>query len=143
MKRFIPFLLIFPLIAGACAQPSPDLATFLETDKTDEIPYADGFKCLEFAEELYFNAQEEGLKVGIVFVFLENSYQDKKYHALNVFDTDEGFVFVDCSTGRDAIASVEIGKPYSTLYSETTNGGSSTIASKGRKITDYKIIWEH
>lgn len=138
MKRFLPFLLILPLILGGCVQPQPNLATFLEADKTDEIPYTDGFKCLEFAEELYSNAQEEGLNVGIVFVFFENG--GNSYHALNVFDTNEGLVFVDCSTGQDAIAKVEIGKPYSTSYSQTTNGGNSTIASMGKGIiSDYRF----
>jgi len=137
MKKFLPLLLIFSLIIGGCTQPqiTPDLATFLEADKTEEIPYTDDFKCLEFAERLYFNAKEGGLKVGIVFVFFENS---NNYHALNVFDTDEGLIFVDCSTRRDAIASVEIGRFYSTSYSKTT------IASIGEgSVSDYKIIWEY
>lgn len=148
MKRFLFLFLILPLILGGCVQPqiTPDLATFLEADKTNEIPYTDDFKCLDFAEELCLNAKEKGLKVGIVFVFFENSSKEKKYHALNVFDTDEGLVFIDCSTGRDAIVNVEIGKPYSTSYSKTTNEEYSATLSAtstlGKEVIDYIIVWD-
>lgn len=132
-------LLVIPilLILVACAPTLADLNAFLEEDKTDEIPYTDEFECHAFAVTLFENAEAEGLEVGFVSVH----FGDYDFHALNVFKTNEGLVFVDNSFGHDAFVILEVGNPY--IYQYTANGTSyAGIGLGGKPIVEYRIIWD-
>jgi hypothetical protein len=134
--------LIIPLIIFFLIPSTGDVTSFLEADKTNEISYihqvddyfVEGdFVCHDYAETLYYNAREEGLIIGYVSVKFESGY-----HALNVFLTKEGLVFVDCSTGHDAIVNLEVNKPYSYTYSD----GFGSYAAIGSLVIDYEIFWD-
>lgn len=118
--------------------PTPDNPiAFLEADKTNEIPYTEDFKCHDFAATLFENAEAEGLEVGYVSVHLG----DYDFHALNVFNTDEGLIFIDNSGGHDAFVMLEVGKPYMMQYSVNGGAYASTILD-GELIVGYRIIWD-
>jgi hypothetical protein len=69
------------------------LITFLDADRTDEIPYSESWKCGNYAEQLH-NKAEAGY-IRAAFVALELQDQDIG-HALNAFETtDRGLVFID------------------------------------------------
>jgi len=86
-----------------------ELKRFLESDKTDELEYKpQEFDCTGFAITLRDNAWKWGLRCGFVEIGLSSGVG----HNLNAFKTtDRGLIFVDCLNG-DAIAYVQIGKPY-------------------------------
>lgn len=137
MKRLL-FILAALLVLASCAAVTSydDLVVFLEADLTDEIPYTKDFQCHDFAVTLFENAEAEGLEVGFVSVW----FGEYDYHALNVFDTDEGWVFVDCSMGRDVFIILEVGNPY--VYQYSDNGAYVGIAFEGKPIVEYRIIWD-
>jgi len=86
-----------------------ELKSFLESDKTDELEYKpQEFDCTGFAITLRDNAWRCGLRCGFVEIGLSTGVG----HNLAAFrTTDKGLIFVDCLNG-DAIAYVQIGKPY-------------------------------
>ena len=96
-----------------------ELKVFLELDDTNKIVYNESFDCTGFAVELFKHARDNGLRAG----FVEVNYGDNVTgHILNVFQTvDKGMIFVDDTgnvngTGKDAIAYIEVEKPYGTIY---------------------------
>jgi len=92
---------------------------FLKEDKTDEIEYdSDTFNCVDYAETLHNNAEESGLKCGVVDVVYKKVYNSKiggynTYgHECNVFRLDDGSkLYVDC-VQKDGIADVHVGDVY-------------------------------
>lgn len=68
------------------------LVDFIHSDATDQEPYIDDVRvCADFAEEVYNNAEAQGIRAG--YASLEGAN-----HALNVFNTvDMGLVYVDCT----------------------------------------------
>jgi len=86
-----------------------ELKSFIESDKTDELEYKPHeFDCTGFAITLRDNAWRQGLRCGFVEIDLSSGVG----HNLNAFKTtDRGLVFVDC-LDKDAIAYVQVGKPY-------------------------------
>lgn len=96
-----------------------ELKVFLELDDTNKIVYNESFDCTGFAVELFKRARDNGLRAG----FVEVNYGDNVTgHILNVFQTvDKGMIFVDDTgnengTGKDAIAYIEVEKPYGTIH---------------------------
>lgn len=143
MKKLLLVILVSLLVLASCAAVTSygDVVAFLEADKTNAIPYTKDFQCHDFASTLFNNAEAEGLEVGFVSVW----FGEYDYHALNVFDTDEGLVFVDCSMGYDAFVTLEVGEPYIITYSETTDGKVVTtvaIGFGGKPIVEYRTIWD-
>jgi len=111
------------------------LRDFLYNDTTDELPYIWAFMtkdesdvdfvCGDFAELLHNNAEESGIRTGLVYVELSGF----ENHVLNVFKTtDKGLVFIDdtgqfwlhavtplwtVSSGGDPVPMVLFGEPES------------------------------
>lgn len=136
-------LLLLAMLSSLFAQPQVPtyngLTAFLEADKTNEISRSEDFGCLDFATAIYHNAKAEGMRVAVVLVL----YPEGVGHALNAFYTiDKGLVFIDCSTGWDAIAQIEIDEPYSTSYSQTVGNKSFAAGTVGSIIVDYRIVWD-
>ncbi len=86
-----------------------ELKSFLESDKTDELEYKPHeFDCTGFAITLRDHAWRRGFRCA----FVEIDFSSRAGHNLNAFKTtDKGLVFVD-TVGGDAIAYVQVGKPY-------------------------------
>ena len=62
----------------------PTLDEFLSFDKTNEIPYSEDFKCVEFSERLVANAQRFGIESEVVYVFFRNE-GGMVFHAIVYF----------------------------------------------------------
>jgi hypothetical protein len=71
-----------------------ELINFVENDKTDNLLYVNNlFKCLDFATVLHNNAEEKGIRTGIVLIKWENKSIG---HAINCFNTtDKGMIYID------------------------------------------------
>lgn len=104
------------------------LLKFIESDITDEHPYVEGeYVCVDFAETLHNNAEQEGIRAAWVGIDFEG---ESVGHALNAFYTlGTGLVFVDCTGGGfevfipsskyDTIAYVRVGEQYGLVSSDT------------------------
>lgn len=68
------------------------LKAFLLRDTTDQTPYKDGiYECGNYANDLYNNAQNSGIRCAFVVLRLGASL-----HAINAFKTtDKGLVYID------------------------------------------------
>jgi hypothetical protein len=102
-----------------------ELTIFLKNDETDIEDYnLLTFPCGAFAQELYNNAEAQGIRAAWVIIRFSDTLE---LHALNAFQTtDKGLVYVDCTgkeegvvclrgvscmpTDWDKIAYVEVGK---------------------------------
>jgi len=98
-----------------------ELKWFLARDNTILIPYVDGeFTCGDFAATLFNNAEEAGIKAGLVIV----QFEQGPPHAANAFFTkDKGLVFIDVTGSKSThheclntrVAYISKGKKYGTL----------------------------
>ena len=72
-----------------------EVLNFIKYDKTDELPYHDGFRCGEFATMVHDHAEKFGIKAHVVVV----TYNDERpAHMINGFNTtDMGMIFFDCT----------------------------------------------
>jgi hypothetical protein len=95
-----------------------ELEDFLKTDQTDEKLYiSDEYTCGNFAEDIFNNAEEKGIKAAIVLLTFDNQTAG---HAINAFKTtDYGLVYIDCTgaSGRsdiplDSEVDLKIGQQY-------------------------------
>jgi len=94
-----------------------ELKIFLEIDDTNKMRYNDSFDCSGFAIELFKRSRANGIRCGIVEIEYDKNLTG---HMLNVFQTDNGLIFIDMTgnengTGKDKISYVEIGKNYGTI----------------------------
>jgi hypothetical protein len=73
-----------------------ELENFLEADQTDKKLYIEGeYTCGNFAEEVYNNAEAQGIRAAVVLITFDN---DMVGHAINAFKTtDYGLVYIDCT----------------------------------------------
>ncbi|WP_321416557.1 hypothetical protein [uncultured Methanomethylovorans sp.] len=141
-----------------------ELMTFLKKDDTDRQQYQDGvFDCTQFAERLYNNAEQAGIRAAFVTIFWCNNSTG---HALNAFQTtDKGLTFVDCTgskdklegrQSRDDIVYVEEGKTYGSIsiYRASDSDYDSFVRYKENKdatgfyedpriVEDLDIYWDY
>jgi len=89
-----------------------ELKQFLEQDDTNTLSYnKDSFDCDGFAITLRDRASRFGYKCAFVAI----RFEEVIGHALNAFETtDKGLIYVD-NVEHDAIAYVDIGKPYGVI----------------------------
>jgi hypothetical protein len=95
-----------------------ELIDFLENDQTDKKLYIENeFTCGNFAEDVYNNAEAQGIRAAIVLIAFKD---DMIGHAINAFKTtDYGLVYIDCTGDKtshkrslDSEAEVKIGQKY-------------------------------
>jgi len=84
-----------------------EVKAFIVLDKTDEFIYNyDSFVCADYSELVHNNAEQYGIKAGMVSV-------DFTYgvgHMFNVFNTtDCGLIYVDCTEYDSYVDSFKIG----------------------------------
>lgn len=99
---------------------------FLEGDNVDVNEYTDIYNCISFANELKYNANNDGIKCAIVSFDLEDAYETWG-HAINAFETtDRGIVYFDPQTDGERF-DIRIGSHYN--------------LSEKYRITKVDIIW--
>ena len=108
-----------------------ELLNFIEFDKTDENEYErDGFNCVNFSKMLHDNAEEYGIKAGVVIVMFEDNHSG---HAFNVFNTtDKGLVFIDSCSGDRIIRKLKVGEPIAVV---------DAISVNQRDVGSFVVFW--
>lgn len=96
-----------------------ELKAFLQTDNTDKHVYVKGmYTCGDFAETLHNNAEQIGIRTGLVAIELQSSDGSVVNHSLNMFDTtDKGLLYIDETSSSqgyyaDKIVDVALGRDY-------------------------------
>ena len=101
-----------------------EVLSFMKEDQTDKMTYSWTNDCTTFSRVLRENANEKGIKCGIVVLDLGYNYA----HVINAFDTtDSGVVYFDPQTDNRK-DNIGLGKHYS-------------IQGQDFEITDFDIIW--
>ena len=82
------------------------LKDFIISDQTDKDLYIPGMQmCGHFAETVHNNAEQVGIRAGVVILEFED---ESAPHALNAFETtDKGLVYIDCTGSRRTPADFE------------------------------------
>jgi len=110
-----------------------ELEKFLARDKTNLNPYiADEHKyvCFNFAAEVNNNAELEGIRAGLVLLYLRNL----PGHAIVAFETvDEGLIYIEPQS--DEVVEVVEGRPYRPLMKDYR------IRARDCTVVDSKIVW--
>lgn len=109
-----------------------ELITFLKKDKTDQKKYVNKvFSCGDFAQAVHNNAENAGIKAGVVRL----DYKDiSTKHLDNVFLTsDKGIVYTSC-IDYDKIGKFQIGKKR--VYTSLA-GKSYTATGTIKTVTRY------
>jgi len=110
-----------------------ELEEFLARDKTNLHPYiADEHKyvCFNFAAEVNNNAELEGIRAGLVLLYLRNL----PGHAIVAFETvDEGLIYIEPQS--DEVVGLVVGEPYRPLMKD------HRIRASDCTVVDSKIIW--
>lgn len=86
-----------------------EILNFISEDQTDKMQYIDHkWNCVNFAQIVHNNAEEKGIRCGLVTI----SYKDKKTaHALNVFNTtDKGLIYIDCTGSHNVYDDINLDK---------------------------------
>jgi len=120
-----------------------ELMDFLKADQTDKKLYKENeFTCGNFAEEVFNNAEEKGIRAAVVLITFDYLTTG---HAINAFKTtDYGLVFIDCtgdtvksSKSLDSEVDLKIGKTYEPefLFSEDYSYGSLGV------VKTINIYW--
>jgi hypothetical protein len=120
------------------------LAIFLWQDKTEDDPYVESeWVCIDFAEKLHNNAEQNGIKAALVTMKFQN---ERIGHAINAFQTtDSGLVYIDCTgsginqicpDNNDYKAYVEEGREYGVISID--NADSSAYSY----YVAYKNNWQ-
>lgn len=78
---------------------------FLLTDKTDRNDYTASYQCADFCADVINNANDAGLKCGLVLLFY-----DEGQHSIVVFQIDKGLVYVEPQT--DEVIEIKVGDIY-------------------------------
>jgi hypothetical protein len=82
-----------------CNVKDRDYATvmaFLEEDKTEDMEYdTDRNACVEYAIKLRDNANSKGIRCGLVII----NMVDRDGHAINVFKTEKGLIYIEPQLG--------------------------------------------
>lgn len=121
------------------------LKQFLSSDQTDSIPYKDStFVCGDFAETLFNNAEEAGIRAGYVVIDFETGTPG---HACNAFrTTDRGIVYVD-DTGTakgtvnaDKTVDIAVGQSYCPVSVFLSTFHEVTWECLGR-VSHFDVIW--
>jgi hypothetical protein len=78
-----------------------EMKNFLEEDKTNENQYnEENYLCIHFARDVIFNAKEQGIRAGAVYIYFESN----NGHAIIAFDTiDKGIIYVEPQTDEEVI----------------------------------------
>lgn len=121
------------------------LKQFLSIDQTDRIRYKDStFVCGDFAETLFNNAEEEGIRAGYVVIDFEPGTPG---HACNAFQTtDRGIVYID-DTGTtkgtvsaDKTVDIAVGRSYCPVSLFSNSFNEVTWECLGT-VSDFNVIW--
>ncbi len=118
------------------------LKAFLQSDTTDKWSYVPGkFTCGDFAERLHNNAEDAGIRAGIVAVELQAPGDEVIVnHSLNMFETtDRGLVYIDDTSSSqgfyaDKIVNVSVGGEYAPVSIFPQPGQMQTWPSMGRVL---------
>lgn len=108
-----------------------EVLDFIEFDETDENEYErDGFNCVNFSKMLHDNAEEFGIKAGVIIVMFEDNHSG---HAFNVFNTtDKGLVFIDSCSGDRIIRKLKVGEPIAVV---------DAISVNQRDVGSFVVFW--
>lgn len=113
-----------------------ELLEFVLTDETNRCKYSDPFfMCGDFSQVVHTNAENGGIRCGMVLIEYEN---DDELHMLNVFNTtDKGIIYIDCIE-YDARVVLEIGNvpEYYYLYNDDW-----LVSSWDIKVSGVTIYW--
>ena len=87
-----------------------EVASFISSDKTDEIPYdSETFDCENFAQLINNNAEDQGMRCAYVVIYF---YDTSAGHAIIGFDTvDRGMVYIE-SQSDEWVENLEVGNDY-------------------------------
>lgn len=84
-------------------QPYQMVIEFIQTDDTNEMPYEDGFNCLDATLRLWRNASWEGLAAIPVMI----TYEEPPNHMIIAFWTiDKGNIFIEPQNDKQVILNV-------------------------------------
>ena len=101
-----------------------EVVDFIKTDQTNKMTYSWTNDCTTFSLILRENANDKGIKCGIVVIDLGYNYA----HVINSFETtDKGTIYFDPQTDTQKY-DIGLGKHY-------------TLQGQDFEITDFDIIW--
>ena len=121
------------------------LEQFLRSDQTDRIRYNDStFVCGDFAETLFNNAEQAGIRAGYVVIDFAPGTPG---HACNAFQTtDKGIIYIDdtgTSTGTvnaDKTVDIAVGKSYCPVSLFSNAGQQFTWECVGT-VSHFDVVW--
>jgi hypothetical protein len=113
-----------------------ELMSFIKKDKTDFKPYGSLNLCGWFAEQVFNNAESNGIKAAFVAVDFEEGIG----HALNAFvTTDRGLVYIDCTGTLPTIPSPQlVGVTYISI-GDIVGNDKIAYLEKGEPMGDISV----
>jgi hypothetical protein len=126
-----------PVPSITLLQNKSQVETFMLADTTSQLPYTDTYKCGDFANDVVVNATAKGIEAKVIVVLWDDSYTT---HAIVVFPTAEGDIYVDATSG-DWWVNFGLGDSEynSYLMTDSTQFGfkDKTVAMYGIKDNGY------
>lgn len=104
-----------------------EVVAFIKNDRTDEVEYSEQFNCVTFANVVKDNAEDVGIKCGVVSFDLKSG-QSIIGHAINIFDTSD--------KGKVYFSPQDDGQRYGIYV-----GGTYVLQGITYKITKVDVIW--
>lgn len=116
------------------------MVNFIESDKTDEIPYNySSFSCFDFAERVHNNAEAAGYKCAWVKISFVNG---GVVFACNAFNTvDHGLVFIDCTDYGNPYNDKTVDLKVGMDYNPEGIGDLHYIYYSVGIVKNYQIYW--
>jgi hypothetical protein len=126
-----------PVPSITLLQNKSQVEQFMLADTTNQNPYTDTYKCGNFANDVVVNATAKGIEAKVIIVLWVGSYVP---HAIVVFPTAEGDIYVDATSG-DWWVNFGLGDSEynSYLMTDSTQFGfkDKTVAMYGIKDNGY------
>jgi len=117
-------------VNGICDPTYQEVMEFIAEDQTNDLLYSEACQCVNFAQLVNNNAEEEGIHCGTVFI----KFVGDCGHTVVCFNTtDCGVIFVEPQTDA-VLEAIEVGKDY-----HDCNG--ALFADIDQTISEIVIYW--